>query len=189
MQWLVNIRYCRSNVLGTHSSIGKLQISCVDDRLLDVLNTLLRSEGLAEVHEVRVSTVQSLQLNGHHVQSRQSCALSRNSFTVEFDDLGQLSFGCVDLFIKHGSNYFALIQRLVIEDWPLCKAHDDDLSDIISVYGNLQSLVGEDIIPAQESDNYIAVDVGKIIGKVVCVKMDCSSCLFLVRIPNTIECD
>ena len=35
-------------------SLGKMQILCVDDHSLDVLNRLLRSKGVAEVQTGRV---------------------------------------------------------------------------------------------------------------------------------------
>lgn len=93
------------------------------------------------------------------------------------------------MFIQLGGSCYAVIKRLVVEDWPVCMPRTSDLSDVVALYGNLQSLVGEDIIPAHECDDLLAIDVTRIRAKVVCMKMDCSSCLFLARLPNIIECD
>ena len=76
-----------------------------------------------------------------------------------------------------------------MEEWAVCGQQVDDLSDIALEYENLQSLLGEDIFPAHESNVFVATEVDRIVGKVVCMKMDCSSCMFLARLPNIIECD
>ena len=168
--------------------VGKRQTIVISDRLLDVLNSSLRSQGVNEVQGSRISTVQSLKLKGHCIQSRLSSPTSRNSYTVEFDNSGQLCYGFVEVFVQHASNYYAIIQEVEVEVWSDCRPQDD-LSDILSTYGNLQSLIGNDFMPGHESDNFTAVEVEQITDKVVCVKMNGSTCLFLARVPNIIECD
>ena len=71
----------------------------------------------------------------------------------------------------------------------MCVRQENDLSDIVSTYGDLQELLGQHFIPVSETDDLVAVSLDSIVAQVVCVKMDGSSCLFLVRVPNTIECD
>lgn len=106
---------------------------------------------------------------------------------MEFHDGESVAFGYVDLLVYCSTKCYFVIQKLVTEEWPICVRHQSDLSDIVSTYGNLQELLGQHFIPVHESDSLVAVVAESIIAQVVCV--DCSSCLFVTRIPNTVECD
>ena len=58
---------------------------------------------------------------------------------------------------------------------------------LVETYRDLQDLLGEHIIPVQETDNLVAVSVDNIISRVACLVG--SSCLFLSRFPDIIESD
>jgi hypothetical protein len=178
----------RANVLVKKSQVGKLQISDVDDHLLVPLKALLHSRG-DSFEDGRVITLRSFFINGHQIQSQESCPPSRNSYTVEFKELNDSCYGFIKVIIKHQRNFYAIVQRVIIEDWSVCPIEEDHVSDITKDYGDLQSLLGNDIMPAHETESYVAIDITAITAKLTCINMDGSSGIFLAKLPNVIECD
>ena len=112
-------------------------------------------------------------------------------YAVEFTECHeeQPLFGYVLLFIIFGCERFAVIQWLKMEEWPLLHNEDDCMTDVVDAYSNLQELIGKHLLPAQETHDLVAIPVGNITAQVVCMKMLGSSCIFVSRYPNIIECD
>ena len=114
-----------------------------------------------------------MKLAGHVVHSKKHQVTKTNSYTVEFSECHEEhpSFGYVLLFVILECGQFAVIQRLKMEEWPLLPNEDDRVTDVFYAYSNLQKLIGEHIVPAQETQNLVAIPVGDITAQVVCMKM------------------
>ena len=149
------------------------------------------SKGINPIQDgFAVSTLKKVSVNGFVLHSRISSKAKGNSYTVQFNHQNyDLSFGYTEMFIQHQNNIYALIRRLQTHEWPVCESNDNYLSDIVFMYGNLQELLGDHIIPVQETDSFVAIDLRDILCQLVCVKMDGSSQMFVCKFPNTIECD
>ena len=115
----------------------------------------------------------------------------KNSYSVEFTECHeeQPLFGYVLLFIIFGCEWFAVIQWLKMEEWPLLHNDNDCMTDVVDAYSNLQELIGKRLLLVQETQDLVAIVVGDITAQVVCMKMLGSSCIFVSRFPNIIECD
>jgi hypothetical protein len=59
----------------------------------------------------------------------------------------------------------------------------------VEVYGDLQDLLGDHIIPVEETSQFVAIELQDILGQVVCMKMNGSSIVYVSRYPNIAECD
>ena len=64
---------------------------------------------------------------------------------------------------------------------------ENDLSDTVFTFGDLQEYLGEHCIPVSETDNLVSVSVDSMVAHVVCIEMHSSSVLYLAPMPNTIE--
>ena len=115
----------------------------------------------------------------------------KNSYIVEFTECHeeQLLFDYVLLFIIFGCERFAVIQRLKLEEWPLLHNDNYCMTDVVDACSNLQELIGKHLLPAQETQDLVAIPVGDITAQVVCMRMLGSSCIFVSRFPDIIECD
>ena len=94
---------------------------------------------------------------------------------MEFHDGGTVLFGYVELFITNRAKQYAVIQKLGLEELPRCVPQENDLSDIVSTFGDLHEVLGEHCIPVSETDNLVAVSVDSIVAQVVCIEMHSSS--------------
>ena len=169
-----------------------VKVFCLPDLFVDPINVVLRRLGNEEVCcSSLVKTVGRLKLAGHVIQSKKSHVTKKNSYTVEFTECHeeQPLFGYVLLFIIFGCEQFAVIQQLKLDEWPLLHNDDDCMTDVVDAYSNLQELIEKHLLPAQETQDLVAIPVGDITAQVVCMKMLVSSCVFVSRFPNIIECD
>lgn len=59
--------------------------------------------------------------------------------------------GYVEVFIQYQMEYYAVIQRLEIHDWPMCEPQSDLSIMCLNMHGDLQGLLAEHIIPASKT--------------------------------------
>jgi hypothetical protein len=162
----------------------------IHDVRLRELNELLVSKGRDQIEDGIVSTLTKVSVNGFVVHGRRGSKAKGNSYTVQFEDHSyDPSLGYTDMFIQHQNEIYAVIQRLQMHGWPACGYSDDHLSDIVAMYGNLQEHLYDHVIPVQETNEFVAIEVRHIKFQVVCVKMDGSSLMYVCKFPNMIESD
>jgi hypothetical protein len=59
----------------------------------------------------------------------------------------------------------------------------------VEVYGDLQDLLGDHIIPVEETSQFVSIELQDILGQVVSMIMDGSSIVHVARYPNIIKRD
>ena len=91
------------------------------------------------------------------------------------------------MFLQHRLKWYAIIERIDLKNWAVCSSQEDSLSDILDTYGDLQALLGEHVIPGNETHCVVAIHVEDVIAQVVCVKMEGSTGLFLSHYPNSTD--
>ena len=123
-------------------------------------------------------------VDGIMVHSRTTQKSKRKSYTVEFHDEDTFSFGYVELFITSMAKQYAVIQKFALRRMAEMCAQENDLSDIVFTFGDLQELLVN-----TETHNLVAVLVDSVVAQVVCIEMHSSSVSYLAPIPNTVECD
>ena len=168
-----------------------VKLFCLPDPFVDPISVVLRRLGNEELCcGSLVKTVGRLKLAVHMIQYK-SHVTKKIFYAVEFTECHeeQPLFGYVLLFIIFGCERFAVIQWLKMEEWPLLHNDDDCMTDVVDAYSNLQELIGKHLLPAQETHDLVEILVGDITAHVVCMKTLGSSCIFVSRYPNIIECD
>ena len=143
---------CRS----VSENLDAVKLSPVVNAWTDSLNETLKENGYSDVNSGSLlRTSGKLYLANSMVHCKKSTVGSRNSYTVEFLVQGKdcSSYGYVLAFIQHEFIWYAVIQRIQLEEWAHCTPQDSDLSDILSTHGNLHMLLKEHIFPAQETPN------------------------------------
>ena len=138
-----------------------------------------------------VQTVDKFKIAGQMVHAKNNHFKSRNSYTVQFQekDHDGPSYGYVLMFVNLRVKWYAVIERIDTKNWAACSPQEDNLSDILDTHGDLQALLGEHIIPGNETRCLVAIHVEDIIAQIVCVQMEGSTGIFLSRYPNSTECD
>ena len=69
-----------------------------------------------------------------------------------------------------------------MEEWPLLHNDDDCMTDVVDAYSNLREPIGKHLLSSRETRDLVAIPVGDITARVVCMKMLGSSCIFCVSI-------